>query len=74
MAANGRVQLVPRRNCNPCSVKKGQKHCCAWGFLGGGVIINRINKLHVTFGGTADGGTVVTVLRYKSEGRWFDSR
>jgi hypothetical protein len=23
---------------------------------------------------TADGGTVVTVLRYKSEGRWFDSR
>jgi hypothetical protein len=24
--------------------------------------------------GTADGGTVVKVLRYKSEGRWFDSR
>jgi hypothetical protein len=23
--------------------------------------------------GTADGGTVVKVLRYKSEGRWFDS-
>jgi hypothetical protein len=23
---------------------------------------------------TADGGTVVKVLRYKSEGRWFDSR
>jgi hypothetical protein len=22
--------------------------------------------------GTADGGTVVKVLRYKSEGRWFD--
>jgi hypothetical protein len=25
-------------------------------------------------GVTADGGTVVKVLRYKSEGRWFDSR
>jgi hypothetical protein len=24
--------------------------------------------------GTADGGTVVKELRYKSEGRWFDSR
>jgi cellulose synthase/poly-beta-1,6-N-acetylglucosamine synthase-like glycosyltransferase len=24
--------------------------------------------------GTADGGTVVKVLFYKSEGRWFDSR
>jgi hypothetical protein len=24
--------------------------------------------------GTADGGTVVKVLCYKSEGRWFDSR
>jgi hypothetical protein len=24
--------------------------------------------------GTADGGTVVKVLRYKSEGRWFESR
>jgi hypothetical protein len=24
--------------------------------------------------GTADGDTVVKVLRYKSEGRWFDSR
>jgi hypothetical protein len=24
--------------------------------------------------GTADGVTVVKVLRYKSEGRWFDSR
>jgi hypothetical protein len=24
--------------------------------------------------GTADGGTVVKVLRYKSEGSWFDSR
>jgi hypothetical protein len=24
--------------------------------------------------GTADGGTVVKVLRYKSEGRWFDYR
>jgi hypothetical protein len=24
--------------------------------------------------GTADGGTVVKVLRYKSEGRWFHSR
>jgi hypothetical protein len=24
--------------------------------------------------GTADGGTVVKVLRYKSEGRWFNSR
>jgi hypothetical protein len=24
--------------------------------------------------GTAYGGTVVKVLRYKSEGRWFDSR
>jgi hypothetical protein len=24
--------------------------------------------------GTADGGTVVKVLRYKSVGRWFDSR
>jgi hypothetical protein len=24
--------------------------------------------------GTADGGTVVKVLRYKSEGCWFDSR
>jgi hypothetical protein len=24
--------------------------------------------------GTADGGTVVKVLHYKSEGRWFDSR
>jgi hypothetical protein len=24
--------------------------------------------------GTADGGTVVNVLRYKSEGRWFESR
>jgi hypothetical protein len=24
--------------------------------------------------GTADGGTVAKVLRYKSEGRWFDSR
>jgi hypothetical protein len=24
--------------------------------------------------GTADGGTVVKVLRHKSEGRWFDSR
>jgi hypothetical protein len=23
---------------------------------------------------TADGGTVVKVLRYKPEGRWFDSR
>jgi hypothetical protein len=23
--------------------------------------------------GTADGGTVIKVLRYKSEGRWFDS-
>jgi hypothetical protein len=23
--------------------------------------------------GTADGGTVVKVLSYKSEGRWFDS-
>jgi hypothetical protein len=23
---------------------------------------------------TADGGTVVKVLRYKSEGHWFDSR
>jgi hypothetical protein len=23
--------------------------------------------------GTADGGTVVKVLYYKSEGRWFDS-
>jgi hypothetical protein len=22
--------------------------------------------------GTADGGTVVKVLRYKSEGHWFD--
>jgi hypothetical protein len=35
--------------------------------------------LFVSFGshnkqkvGTADGGTVVKVLRYKSEGRWFD--
>jgi amino acid permease len=26
------------------------------------------------FWGTADGGTVVKVLCYKSEGRWFDSR
>jgi hypothetical protein len=25
-------------------------------------------------GGTADGGTVVKVLCYKSVGRWFDSR
>jgi hypothetical protein len=24
--------------------------------------------------GTADGGTVVKVLCYKSQGRWFDSR
>jgi hypothetical protein len=24
--------------------------------------------------GTADGGTVVKALYYKSEGRWFDSR
>jgi hypothetical protein len=24
--------------------------------------------------GTADGGTVVKALCYKSEGRWFDSR
>jgi hypothetical protein len=24
--------------------------------------------------GIADGGTLVKVLRYKSEGRWFDSR
>jgi hypothetical protein len=29
---------------------------------------------YVQKGGTADGGTVVKVLRYKSEGRWFDSR
>jgi hypothetical protein len=29
--------------------------------------------LHNT-AGTADGGTVVKVLRYKSEGRWFDSK
>jgi hypothetical protein len=27
-----------------------------------------------TLKGIADGGTVVKVLGYKSEGRWFDSR
>jgi hypothetical protein len=29
---------------------------------------------HLQTNGTADGGTVVKVLCYKSEGRWFDSR
>jgi hypothetical protein len=29
---------------------------------------------HICSVGTADGGTVVKVLRYKSEVRWFDSR
>jgi hypothetical protein len=30
--------------------------------------------LLLLYWGTADGGTVVKVLGYKSEGRWFDSR
>jgi hypothetical protein len=40
-------------------------------------IINEIyNNLvcYIQFLGAADGGTVVKVLCYKSEGRWFDSR
>jgi hypothetical protein len=33
-----------------------------------------IHKSTSWWWGTADGGTVVKVLCYKSEGRWFDSR
>jgi hypothetical protein len=36
--------------------------------------VNKIRFRLVLEMGTADGGTVVKVLRYKSEGRWFDSR
>jgi hypothetical protein len=36
--------------------------------------IQIFNGRIVPIRGTADGGTVVKVLRYKSEGRWFDSR
>jgi hypothetical protein len=32
------------------------------------------NSMYMYYRGTADGGTVVKVLCYKSEGRWFDSR
>jgi hypothetical protein len=37
-------------------------------------LIYIIHSLHHRQLGTADGGTVVKVLCYKSEGRWFDSR
>jgi hypothetical protein len=30
--------------------------------------------MYIIYMGTADGGTVVQVLCYKSEGHWFDSR
>jgi hypothetical protein len=33
-----------------------------------------LSKIVRHFWGTADGGTVVKVLCYKSEGSWFDSR
>jgi hypothetical protein len=34
-----------------------------------------LSEMHDTaMVGTADGGTVVKVLCYKSEGHWFDSR
>jgi hypothetical protein len=65
-------------------------HCIHWAISGVGstpilghlvlIILNDI--MHVfyingtihTLTETADGGTAVKVLRYKSEGRWFDSR
>jgi hypothetical protein len=37
------------------------------------VILVRISK-NTQISGTADGGTVVKVPCYKSEGRWLDSR
>jgi hypothetical protein len=37
------------------------------------VLFNEFARVSV-YTGTADGGTVFKVLRYKSEGRWFDSR
>jgi hypothetical protein len=42
--------------------KQHKQHCDA------------IYRLYLSHLGTADGGTVVKVLRYKSEGRSFDSR
>jgi hypothetical protein len=40
------------------------------------VLVARFNIkiVYLSLMGTADGGTVVKVLCYKSEGRWFNSR
>jgi hypothetical protein len=36
--------------------------------------LGKKHRVPIKYGGTADGGTVVRVLCYESEGRWFDSR
>jgi hypothetical protein len=38
------------------------------------ILEKNIYNLSLFLMGTDDGGAVVKVLRYKSEGRWFDSR
>jgi hypothetical protein len=38
------------------------------------MIYRKVKRIVLNTMGAADGGTVVKVLCYKSEGRWFDSR
>jgi len=53
----------------PC----GDGHLSCWNMLGGSIVNKTTCKYYCTFVGIRDrGSTVVKVLCYKSEGRWFD--
>jgi hypothetical protein len=53
----------------PLRLLLNKPHLCS--LTGHKFILFKLVSLRV---GTADGGTVVKAPRYKSEGRWFDSR
>jgi hypothetical protein len=60
--------------CHSISDPRGKTGPCDSTHLPASEQTNILFHAITNFVGTADGGTAVKVLRYKSEGRWFDSR